>query len=105
MKVGFVYIKPRSATTADHQHEQGRKYMEEKLGDKVKIASSERAGRRRCERVIRNMAKGDYDLIFTTSFGYMNPTLKVAKQFPSHLRTRHRLQAGEERRHLPDPFL
>ena len=28
------------------------------------------------------MAKSDYDLIFTTSFGYMNPTLKVAKQFP-----------------------
>ncbi|MFH7495382.1 BMP family ABC transporter substrate-binding protein, partial [Pseudomonas syringae pv. tagetis] len=35
------------------------------------------------ERAIRNMAKGGYDLIFTTSFAYMNPTLKVAKQFPN----------------------
>jgi simple sugar transport system substrate-binding protein len=34
------------------------------------------------ERVIRDLAKSGYDLIFTTSFGYMNPTLKVAKMFP-----------------------
>ena len=35
------------------------------------------------ERVIRELAQSGCKLIFTTSFGYMNPTLKVAKQFPN----------------------
>lgn len=34
------------------------------------------------ERVIRQLAAKGYDVIFTTSFGYMEPTLKVAKLFP-----------------------
>src|SRR4029079_18494893 len=34
------------------------------------------------ERVIRELAQSGHKLIFTTSFGYMNPTIKVAQQFP-----------------------
>jgi basic membrane protein A and related proteins len=34
------------------------------------------------ERVIRQLATAGHKLIFTTSFGFMNPTIKVAKQFP-----------------------
>ena len=54
-----------------------------KLGDKVKTSFVENVPEGAdAERVIRNMAKSDYDLIFTTSFGYMNPTLKVASSSP-----------------------
>ena len=42
----------------------------------------ERAGRPDSERVIRELATGGNGIIFTTSFGFMNPTIKVAKQFP-----------------------
>ncbi|WP_312592073.1 BMP family ABC transporter substrate-binding protein [Stutzerimonas nitrititolerans] len=82
LKVGFVYIGPIGDHGWTYQHEQGRKYLEEKLGDKVQTSFVENVAEGAdSERVIRNMAKGGYDLIFTTSFGYMNPTVKVAKQF------------------------
>jgi simple sugar transport system substrate-binding protein len=83
LKVGFVYIGPIGDHGWTYQHEQGRKYMVEQLGDKVDANFVENVPEGAdAERVIRNMAKGGYDLIFTTSFGYMNPTLKVAKQSP-----------------------
>ena len=83
LKVGFVYIGPVGDHGWTYQHEQGRKAMVEALGDKVDTSYVENVPEGAdAERVIRNMAKGGYKLIFTTSFGYMNPTLKVAKQFP-----------------------
>ncbi|MGV6394552.1 BMP family ABC transporter substrate-binding protein [Pseudomonas caspiana] len=83
LKVGFVYIGPIGDHGWTYQHEQGRKAMVEALGDKVTTSFVENVPEGAdAERVIRNMAKGGYDLVFTTSFGYMNPTLKVAKQFP-----------------------
>lgn len=83
LKVGFVYIGPVGDHGWTYQHEQGRKAMAEALGDKVDTSFVENVPEGAdAERVIRNMAKGGYKLIFTTSFGYMNPTLKVAKQFP-----------------------
>ena len=83
LKVGFVYIGPIGDHGWTYQHEQGRKALAEKLGDKVETSFVENVPEGAdAERVIRNMAKGGYDLIFSTSFGYMNPTVKVAKQFP-----------------------
>lgn len=83
LKVGFVYIGPIGDHGWTYQHEQGRQAVIKELGDKVETSYVENVPEGAdAERVIRNMAKGGYDLIFTTSFGYMNPTLKVAKQFP-----------------------
>ena len=83
LKVGFVYIGPIGDHGWTYQHEQGRQAVIKQLGDKVETSYVENVPEGAdAERVIRNMAKGGYDLIFTTSFGYMNPTLKVAKQFP-----------------------
>ncbi|MGX5218119.1 BMP family ABC transporter substrate-binding protein [Pseudomonas segetis] len=83
LKVGFVYIGPIGDHGWTYQHEQGRKMLAEQMGDKVETSFVENVPEGAdAERVIRNMAKSGYDLIFTTSFGYMNPTLKVAKQFP-----------------------
>ena len=76
LKVGFVYIGPIGDHGWTYQHEQGRKAMVAALGDKVSSSYVENVPEGAdAERVIRNMAKGGYDLIFSTSFGYMNPTL------------------------------
>ena len=83
LKVGFVYNGPIGDHGWTYQHEQGRQALTHQLGDKITTSYVENVPEGAdAERVIRNMAKDKYDLIFTTSFGYMNPTLKVAKQFP-----------------------
>jgi simple sugar transport system substrate-binding protein len=83
LKVGFVYVSPIGDAGWTFQHDQGRKEMEAALGAKVTtkyIESVPEGGE--AERVIRQFAADGYDLVFTTSFGYMNPTIKVAKRFP-----------------------
>lgn len=83
LKVGFVYVGPVGDHGWTYQHEQGRQELIKHFGDKVQTSFVENVAEGAdAERVIRNMAKGGYDLVFTTSFGYMNPTAKVAKQFP-----------------------
>ena len=83
LKVGFVYIGPIGDHGWTYQHEQGRKELAAKFGPQITTNYVENVAEGAdAERVIRNMAKDKYDLIFTTSFGYMNPTVKVAKQFP-----------------------
>ena len=84
LKVGFVYVTPTGEAGWTYTHDQGRKHIEEKFGDKVKTTFVENVAEGAdAERVIMQLAKGGNDLIFTTSFGYMNPTLKVAKRFPN----------------------
>ncbi len=83
LKVGFVYVSPIGDAGWTYQHDLGRKEMEEALGDKVETKYIESVPEgAEAERVIRQFASDGYDLVFTTSFGYMNPTIKVAKQFP-----------------------
>lgn len=83
LKIGFVYVSPIGEAGWTWQQDLGRKYMEEKLGDKVvsQIVEDVPEGAD-AERVIRDLAQQGNKLIFTTSFGYMNPTIKVARQFP-----------------------
>lgn len=84
VKVGFVYIGPTGDFGWTHEHDQARKAVVEALGDKVETTYLENVAEGPdSERVIRQMAQSGHDLIFTTSFGYMNPTIKVAKQFPN----------------------
>ena len=83
LKVGFVYVSPIGDAGWTFQHDSGRKEMEKALAGKVtsKYVESVPEGAD-AERVIRELAQSGNKIIFTTSFGYMNPTLKVAKQFP-----------------------
>ena len=83
LQIGFVYVSPIGDAGWSHQHELGRRAMQAALGDKVKSSYVEKVGEGAdAERVIRQFAANGAKLIFTTSFGYMNPTLKVAKRFP-----------------------
>lgn len=83
LNVGFVYVSPIGEAGWTTQHDVGRKELEKSLGAKVTTKFVENVPEGAdAERVIRDMAQQGSKLIFTTSFGYMNPTLKVAKQFP-----------------------
>jgi len=83
LKIGFVYVSPIGDAGWTYQHDLARKQLEATLGDKVKTSFVESVPEGAdAERVIRQFATSGHKLIFTTSFGYMNPTVKVAKQFP-----------------------
>jgi len=83
LKVGFVYVGPVGDAGWTYAHDQGRLAMEKALGAKVKTTYVENVPEGAdAERVIRKLATEGNQLIFTTSFGYMNPTEKVAKAFP-----------------------
>jgi basic membrane protein A len=83
LKVAFVYVGPISDGGWSYQHNLGRLALEKQFGDKIQTSYVESVPESAdAERVIRQLAAKDNMLIFTTSFGYMDPTLKVAKLFP-----------------------
>ncbi len=83
LKVAFVYVSPVGDAGWTFQHELGRRALDAAMGNAVKTSFVENVEEGAdAERVIRKLATDGNDLIFTTSFGYMNPTLKVAGQFP-----------------------
>ena len=88
LKVGFVYVAPLTETGWVRQHEEGRKAVEAALNSagappKVQTTYVENVAEGPdAERVIRDLARQGHRLIFTPSFGYMEPTLKVAAEFP-----------------------
>src|SRR5437762_4589032 len=83
LKVAFVYVAPITDTGWVRQHEEGRQAVEAAFGGKVKTTYVENVPEGPdAERVIRDLAQQGNKLIFTPSFGYMEPTLKVAKDFP-----------------------
>jgi len=82
-KVGFVYVGPVEDFGYTHQHDVGRRDVDQALAGKVKTTFVENVKEGPdSERVIRELAASGHGLVFTTSFGFMNPTIKVAKDFP-----------------------
>jgi len=79
----FVYVSPIGDAGWSYQHDQGRKQMEKALAGKVTTKYVENVAEGAdAERVIRELAQSGCRVVFTTSFGYMNYTERVAKQFP-----------------------
>ncbi|MBW4561382.1 MAG: BMP family ABC transporter substrate-binding protein [Mojavia pulchra JT2-VF2] len=84
LKVGFVYMEPVGDFGWTYAHDLGRREMEANLQDQVKTTFIENVKEGAdAEKVIRQLALEANKLICTTSFGYMNPTIKVAKDFPN----------------------
>lgn len=84
VKAAFVYVAPLTAAGWVRQHELGRLAVQATLGDKVQTSYVENVPEGAdAERVIRDLAKQGHQIIFTPSFGYMEPTLKVAREFPN----------------------
>ncbi|CUH46182.1 BMP family ABC transporter substrate-binding protein [Ruegeria atlantica] len=83
-KVGFVYVGPVGDGGWTYEHDKGRLAVEKEFGDKVETVFVESVPEGPdAERVMTQMALEGADLIFTTSFGYMDPTINVAKKFPN----------------------
>jgi simple sugar transport system substrate-binding protein len=83
LKAAWVYLGPVGDAGWTYAHDQGRKAVEAEFGDKVKTTFVEKVPESTdAERVIRDLAAQGNKIIFTTSFGYMEPTLKVAAEFP-----------------------
>lgn len=82
LKVGFVYASPVGDAGYSWAHDQGRLAIE-KLGNiQTSYVEAVKDGPD-SERVIENMARGGFDLVFTTSFGFMDPTIKVGRDYPN----------------------
>jgi basic membrane protein A len=83
LKVGFVYVAPVMEAGWVRQHEEGRQAVQAAFGERVKTSFVENVPEGPdAERVIRDLVATGHRLIFTPSFGYMEPTLKVAKDHP-----------------------
>ena len=84
LKVGFVYLTNPGDHGWTYAHERARVILEERFGDKIETTYVENVPEGPdATRVIRELANQGNDLIFTTSFGYMDPTIKAAKEFPN----------------------
>lgn len=83
-KVGFVYVGPIGDGGWTYEHDKGRLAVEAAFGDAVETVYVESVAEGPdSERVMTQMALDGADLIFTTSFGYMDPTINVAAKFPN----------------------
>src|SRR5580692_1941647 len=84
LKVGFIYLGPVGDLGWTYQHELARQALVKEFGDKVETTFLENVPEGPdAERAIEQLARAGNKLIFTTSFGYMDPTLKVAKKYPN----------------------
>ena len=83
VKVGFIYVGPIGDGGWTYEHDQARLAVEEHFGDQVETIYQESVPEGAdAERALTQMALQGADLIFTTSFGYMDPTINVAAKFP-----------------------
>jgi basic membrane protein A and related proteins len=84
LKVGFIYLGPVGDFGWTYQHEVARQALAKEFGDKIETTYLENVSEGPdAERSIEQLVRAGNKLIFTTSFGYMDPTLKVAKKYPN----------------------
>jgi len=80
-KACFVYIGPVGDFGWTYQHDQGRLAVEAAFGDEVETAYLENVPESsEAQRPIEGLARSGCNIIFTTSFNYMDPTNKAAKK-------------------------
>ena len=82
LKACWVYVGPIGDFGWSYQHHNGLEAVKKEFGDKVETAYAESVAEADSEKTIERFAREGCKIIFTTSFGYMEPTLKVAAKFP-----------------------
>ncbi len=83
LKAAWIYPSPAADEGWSKQHDLSRQVIQKKFGDKVQTQFVENVTTMAdAERVIRDLASQGNKIIFATSFEFMNPALKVAKEFP-----------------------
>lgn len=83
LKVGFIMVGPVNDAGWNYAHDEGRKFLEEKLKDRVQTSFAENVPESgEVERVMEKMIAQGIKLIFSTSYGYLEPALRVAARHP-----------------------
>ena len=82
LKVAFVYVGPVGDAGWTYAHDQARKYLESKMPDVQTVFVESVPEGADSERVITQLVEQGAKIVFTTSFGYMDPTINVAKKYP-----------------------
>lgn len=83
LKVAFIYVGPVGDAGWTFAHDEGRKYLEQQLGDKVETTYIESVPEGAdAERVLTELVEKGNKVIFATSFGYMDYVIKVAQKYP-----------------------
>ena len=82
LKVAFVYVGPVGDGGWTYAHDQARKYLESKMPDVQTVFVESVPEGADSERVITQLVEQGAKIVFTTSFGYMDPTINVAKKYP-----------------------
>src|ERR1700746_1846722 len=83
LQVGFLHLGPVGDLGWTYQHELARQALVKEFGDKIETPYLENVPEGPdAERAIEPLVRAGNKLIFTTSFGYIDPTLKVAKKYP-----------------------
>jgi simple sugar transport system substrate-binding protein len=84
LKIGFIYVGPVGDFGWSYQHDVARKALEKALGDKVETTYLENVSEGPdAERATEQLARAGNKLVLTTSFGFMDSTVKVAKKYPN----------------------
>src|SRR5204863_2864040 len=84
LKVGFIYVGPVGDMGWTYQHEVARKAIQEQFKDKIDSSYLENVNEGPdAERSIEQLVRTGHKLIYTTSFGFMDATAKVAKKYPN----------------------
>jgi basic membrane protein A len=82
LNVAFVYVGPVGDGGWTYAHDQGRRYLEQAVPDVHTAYVESVAEGAEAEQVIRALARKGFDLVVTTSFGFMDATAAVAGEFP-----------------------
>lgn len=83
LRVAFIYIGQPGDLGWTYEHDRGRLMLEEELGDQVEtVTVPDVPEGPDAEKAIRDVVNNGADVVFTTSFGYMDPTLTVAEESP-----------------------
>lgn len=83
LKIGFVYSGPVADVGWTYQHDLGRKMVEKEFGARVETVFVEKVPESaEADRVIRQLVADGCKMVFTPSFGFMEPTIRVAADFP-----------------------
>jgi len=83
LKIGFLFVGPISDMGWNYEQDRGRKYVETSMGKKVETTFAENVGESaEAERVMEKMIAHGCKLIIASSFGYLEPVMRVAKKHP-----------------------
>jgi len=81
-KVGFVYVGPTSDYGYNYAQDQGRRYLEENLDGIETVYFENIPENADVQRVMERMIRSGVEVVFPTSYGYLDHALRVAERYP-----------------------